>query len=133
MDFGVSQSMMKMIPSLIVCFFLSIPSYGKSPVPEDALAKTYWSTLNEEAKSVFLVGFRHGIGPGVHDPDTLRLQSKEIPKLIPLLDSFYKTPENSGIYLKSAIQICLMQLKDKPKAEIEELTRRARDTAANRD
>lgn len=131
MTFGLWLiSIMKTIIALLA-FFLSIPSYGKSPVPEDALANPYWSTLNEETKAVFLVGFRYGIGPGLHEPDTLRLQSKEIPKLIPLLDSFYKTPENSGIYLSAAIQICLMQLRAKPKAQIEELIRSARDTADN--
>lgn len=123
---------MKTIIALLA-LFLSIPSYGKSPLPDDALSNPYWSTLNDETKSAFLVGFRHGIGPGLRDPDTLRFQSNETSKLIQLLDRFYKTPEYSSIPLRAAIQICLMQLRDKPKAQIEELIRSSRDAATNHD
>ncbi len=34
--------------------------------------------------------------------------------------------DNGGVYLRSAIEICLMKLLDKPQADIEKLTKKAR-------
>jgi hypothetical protein len=117
----------------LLALLVGVFSHGKTPAPEDALAKPYWSSLNESTKPVFLAGFRHGWGPGPHDPALPTLQAGQIPKLIPLLDRFYQMPANDGLYLKLAIQICLMELNERPQAEIEAFTKSARDTVYNHD
>ena len=111
--------------SFLACFII----HADSPHPDDLLGKHYWATLNKKTKPVFLMGFRLGAGLNTFGPPQrpLTLHSERIPRLIPLIDAFYKVHENGQVYLRSAIEICLMQLESRPKKEIEEATKKARE------
>ena len=113
---------------IFLALSFSFNSYGGTPKKEDALANQYWTSLDTDAKTVFLVGFRHSAGPVFHinQREPLRLDQEDISKLIPLIDSFYKSSENKDVYLRFAVEVCLMQIMGKPKAEINEVTKTAR-------
>src|SRR5438445_11658529 len=104
---------------LFLGIFACLAGYADSPTPEDLLGKAYWDTLDIKSKPVFLMGFRHGAGLNTFGKTNLTLNEHEIPKIVPLIDSFYKVTDNRGVYLRSAIEICLMKLLDKLQAEIE--------------
>jgi hypothetical protein len=125
---AISHRFMK---TLILCFsFLAcFISHADGPHPDDLLGKHYWATLDKKTKPVFLMGFRLGAGLNTFGPPQrpLTLHSGRIPRVIPLIDAFYKVHENEQVYLRSAIEICLMQLESRPKKEIEEATKKARE------
>jgi len=112
---------MRLLHSFLMASFLGFSiARAALPVREDVLDKSYWNTLDEKTKPVFLMGF--GSGAGHYPFQTARMPSEmeakylsfffeEIPKLVPAIDAFYKDRKNDDVYLRSAIEICLMQLQ----------------------
>jgi len=100
-------------------------------LPEDKLTKKFWDSLDAKAKPIFLMGYRHGAGPQPGAPETKRgflvLSAEHFPKVIEKLDAFYKDKDNEHVRIKLAIDIALMEMTSKPKAEIDALLKKARE------
>ena len=100
-------------------------------LPEDTLRKKFWDGLDAKTKPIFLMGYRHGTGPQPGAPETkqgfLILSAEHFPKVIEKLDAFYSNKDNEHVRIKVAIQIALMEMTTKPKAEIDALLKKARE------
>jgi hypothetical protein len=100
-------------------------------LPEDKLTKKFWDSLDAKTKPIFLMGYRHGTGLQPGAPETNRgflvLSAEHFPKIIEKLDAFYKDKDNEYVRIKLAIDIALMEMTSKPKAEIDALLKRARE------
>jgi hypothetical protein len=100
-------------------------------LPEDKLTKKYWDSLDAKTKPIFLMGYRHGTGPEPGAPETKRgflvLSAEHFPRVIEKLDAFYKDKDNEHVRIRLAIQIALMEMTSKPKAEIDALLKKARE------
>ena len=122
-------SMNPRLPILLVLIALCIdPLCAASLRPEDNFAQKYWATLDEQTKPIFLQGFIHGCGYRVliNQPESLPVSSLQIPKLIPLINDFYKAPENRNVLVRNAIEICLLEMMNRPKKQIDEMIMQAR-------
>lgn len=114
--------------TLIICISVCVCSIVHASMPFGAeFDGRYWSTLDERTKPIFLAGFCVGADlSGFGNPQTgLNVYPEQIPKLIPLLDAFYKAHPEPNMLLRSATEICLMQLNGRPQTEIEEKIRQA--------
>jgi hypothetical protein len=114
---------------LLLLFSFSMCVIARAALPYGSeFDARYWSTLDEKAKTVFLTGFCLGadgmVGP--RRPQIgVSIFPEDIPKLIPLMDSFYKVHSGPNMLVRSAVEICAMQLRGKPEAEIDEAIRQA--------
>jgi hypothetical protein len=110
--------------NLILCLALSVCSLGNAALPFGSQFNgEYWKSLNEKAKLVFLEGFC--VGANLHGEDgfgtpqrPFTLYPEQIPKIVPLIDAFYKTHASDEL-LSDVTEICLMQLVGRPQAEID--------------
>src|SRR5262245_25870878 len=89
---------------LIVAFVSAAHAFM---LPEDKLTKKYWDTLDAKTKPIFLMGYRHGTGPGPGAPETKRgflvLSAEHFPKVIEKLDTFYKDKDNEDVRIRLAV------------------------------
>ena len=99
-----------------------------SPHPDDTIGNCYWNALDAKTKVAFLQGFRLGTGLNTFGtPQSPRtLDFRNIPKIISEIDAFYKVAENEHVYLRDAIEVCLMQVLLRPKEDIADALNRAR-------
>ena len=107
---------------------------GGELLPEDSLSADYWHGLDPKSKTVFLTGYRHGLGPSedhAAKPEFRFLGIDHFATLIAKLDKFYEIPENRPVFLSAAIQICFMEMAGKPQGDIDRALKQAR-VAPNR-
>jgi len=116
---------------LLVVVFGVVSAAQAFMLPEDKLTKKFWDSLDAKTKPIFLMGYRHGTGPQPGAPETKRgflvLSAEHFPKLIEKLDAFYNDKDNQYVRISLAIQIALMDMSSKPKAEIDTLLKKARE------
>ena len=107
-----------------ISFWMCSVAYPALPYGSE-FAGTYWSKLDGKTKPVFLTGFCLGAATFGSAPQELRLYPEQIPKLIPLIDAFYKEHSDSNMLIHYAVEICLKQLNGRPQAEIDEVIKEA--------
>jgi len=102
---------------------------GGELLPEDSLSADYWQGLDPKSRTVFLTGYRHGLGPSedhAAKPEFRFLGTDHFATLIAKLDKFYEIPENRPVFLSAAIQMCFMELAGKPQGDIDQALKQAR-------
>ena len=116
---------------LLIAAFCLVSAAHAFMLPEDKLTKKFWDSLDAKTKPIFLMGYRHGTGPQPGAPETKRgflvMSAEHFPKVIEKLDAFYKDKDNEHVRIRLAVEIALMEMTSKPKAEIDVRLKKARE------
>jgi hypothetical protein len=123
--------MMKTLLSVILLIlFTSRSVFGVNPLPEDAMGKDYWATLDAKAQIVFLTAYRLGKGPqsdAAAWAENRVLRAQHFPELAKKISAFYADAANEKVFLSYAITISFMEIVGAPKAKIKEKVKAGRE------
>ena len=123
--------MMKALRSVVMLIlFTSRAVFGANPLPEDALGKNYWATLDAKAQVVFLTAYRIGKGPHpdpAAEAENRMLRAEHFPALAKRLSAFYADEANAKVNLSYAIKISFMEMTGAPQAKVKEMLSAGRE------
>jgi hypothetical protein len=126
--------MKTIVAILVIIFGINIANCGALR-PEDTYRSEFWMSLTPESKNTFIRGVSCASGMEYHinQKEPFVINSQNIPSVIKLLNEFYSHSDNKEVFLRLAIEICLMQFYKKSDQQINSAITEARTLSLSSD